>query len=126
MPEDTTRSVPVLAGTLVGSLLVWLLPMQFTASATAGVVTGYLSSEGTSSVNGGFAGGLVHLFWHLGSGTAVPDILAGTDIFGNILVVAVGVLFAGAVGGLAGFLQQVVVDTPESLHDHDPPEKPFE
>lgn len=126
MSEQSRRSVPVLAGSLVGWLLVWLLPMQFTASATAGVVTGYLSGEGQSSVNGALAGGVVHLLWHVASGSALGHALAGTDIPGNVLVILVGVVFAGTVGAAAGFLQQVIVDTPESLHDHDPPEKPLE
>jgi hypothetical protein len=124
MSEDARRSLPVVAGSLVGSVLVWLLPMQFTASATAGVVSGYLSGEGESSITGGLAGGVVHLFWHLDSGDTLGHILAGTDILGNVLVIVVGVLFAGTAGAAAGFLQQVVVDTPESLHDHEPPEKP--
>lgn len=118
--------MPVAAGSLVGVVLVWLLPMQFTASATAGVLAGYLSREGESTTNGGFAGGVVHLFWHLDSGSTLGDILAGTDIVGNVLVIVVGVLFAGTAGAAAGFFQQVVVDTPESLHDHDPPERPLE
>jgi len=126
MLEDSRRWVPVVAGSLVGVVLVWLLPMQFTASATAGVLAGYLSREGKSTTNGGLAGGVVHLFWHLDSGSTLGDILAGTDIVGNVLVIVVGVLFAGTAGAAAGFLQQVVVDTPESLHDHDPPEKPLE